>query len=275
MFQKNDTEIMIFLFNIYEHLKEDYDMVLIVSGLTGTGKTDWSMDLLETWYRVILQKPFDESYIANISDDVVKWVERFKHLDKFDLNIFDEGATALDSKDWQEKFSRALVKMYNVCRKKNFFSVIIHPNYFKVNKDFREDRLRATVFIRKRGEYQWFSKEGVKWLNINNDGKAYKTMDRAFPIHESTFPKYNGVLRSAYKKTSDEGVNRIIDETVIELKTQKNKNIPLTELLREDVVRMRREGKTHREIARELDASKATVTKILALEKFNNMGVGF
>jgi len=56
MLYPSDLTMVTIMLNIYEHMKKDYDYLLIVCGDTGTGKSRFVLNLFETWYRVILKR---------------------------------------------------------------------------------------------------------------------------------------------------------------------------------------------------------------------------
>lgn len=241
MFFRSDSRMLSFLFNVYEHLREDYDFVLVVVGDTGTGKSMLAIHLLEAWYKVVLGEGFDKSRIDQVNTSFVSWVEKFKDLQEFDMNIYDEGSTSLDSKESLSKLSRDLTKLFNVFRSKRFFSVIILPSFFNLNKYFRENRLRGLVHVYRRGSYRLFSKVGINYLNSYNERRVVKSMMVARPIHTSTFPDYNGVLRSLYDARKDESVDVVLDEVIGSVRLQKSR-VSLFDLHGDDVLKLRKKS---------------------------------
>lgn len=214
MFNKSDRGIVTFLLNVHAHLKRDYDFLLVVVGDTGTGKSIWALDLIETWYKVILQKEITKDSVECINTNYDVWLKRFRTMGEFDLNIYDEGATALDSKEFMSKISRDITKMFNVFRSKKFFSVIVLPNFFNLNKYFRQNRVRGLIYINKRGKYKLFTKKTINFINYINDKRTFKTLDGFDEIINNTFPDYKGVMLEQYLKNKNEGIDKILDEVI-------------------------------------------------------------
>lgn len=239
MFFKHDTRIVSFLHNIHNHLKNDYDFLLVIVGDTGTGKSMFALQLLEAWYKLILQESFDEKRISQVNTSFVSWVKKFQDLREFDMNIYDEGSTSLDSKDAMSKLSKDLTKLFNVFRAKRFFSVIILPSFFNLNKYFREQRIRGLVHVPKRGRYRLFSKVGINYLNALNERRLVKNMYVASPIHSSVFPDYKGVLRSLYDKKKMSGVDGVLEEVVLSIQKGVKSRVSLFELHGDDVLKAR------------------------------------
>ena len=263
MVYKTDGFLTIILLNIYEHLKKNYDYTLIVVGDTGTGKSMFCLHLLETWYKIVLKEEFNKGHIKNINTDYLKWIRRFKQLKAYDMNIFDEGATSLDSKQHMEKVSKDITKLFNVFRCKRFLSVIVLPSFFYLNKYFRENRLRGLVWINERGNYRWYTKQGIKWLNANNERRTLKSMGLAYPIHENKFPDYQGVLKQSYEVMKNEGVDKILDEVLGDNK----KKVTLVDVYKDEVKQMVADGKKHWEIRQELGISGFYSFKVFGICK--------
>jgi len=257
MLNKSDPFIAI-LWNIHAHLKADYDYPLVIVGDTGTGKSMLALQIFETWYRCILKKPVTKDMISQINTDKQKWARKFKDLDPFDINIFDEGATGFESRQHMEKFTKSLTKLYNVFRAKRIFSIIILPSFFYLNKYFREQRLRGLIYVNRRGSYLYFSKTGIKYLNGYNAKRRVKSMYVAYPFNRTTFPDYKGVLRAEYDKMKFAGVEKIIDEVIAENEKSPNK-VNLVKLYKEKVKKLQEKGKRWDEIKDELHISKNAV----------------
>ena len=237
MFYKSDWAIFELLLGIKQGLERNYDFVLVVSGDTGTGKSVFVMHLVEAWLK-LNGKSVTKDDIRLINVDKLKWLNQFKELEHFDINVFDEGAAGLGSKQYMETFSKTLEMLFQVIRYKRFFTIIIVPNFFRLNKFFREDRLRGMFYINKRGEYKYYSRDRVQHLCEKNSRYYVKKMDFVQPLFRGKFPDYDGVLLNAYDNMKEEGVNNILDE-VIELNTEKKKGknqsfeIPLTPTLKQ------------------------------------------
>ena len=198
-----------------------FDFVLVVSGDTGTGKSNWGLQLAESWQRFIGKK-VDNSLIEQVNVDKLKWLKKFQDLEPLDINIFDEGAAGLGSKQFMEKFSKTLEQLFQVVRYKRFFTVIIVPNFFRLNKFFREDRLRGLLYVTKRGEYKYFTRKRVLELCQKNYGLKVKSMNSVSPAFRGRFPEYKGQLLDAYDEMKEEGVDKILQQ-VIDDNTDKSK----------------------------------------------------
>jgi len=213
MFYKSDWPMWNLLRVIKIGLDKKFDFVLVVAGDTGTGKSNWGLQLAESWQKFI-GKPVNAKLIEQISVDKLRWLKKFKELEALDINVFDEGAAGLGSKQFMEKFSKTLEELFQVVRYKRFFTVIIVPNFFRLNKFFREDRLRGLLYVTKRGQYKYFTRKRVLELCQKNYGLKVKSMDNVRPAFRGRFPEYKGKLLDAYDDMKDEGVNNILDRVI-------------------------------------------------------------
>lgn len=252
------------LLTIYEHMKQDYDCMWVIEGDPGSGKSRFALNLLETWYRIILRQKMTPEHIKYISQDYVKWLEAFRTMKPYDMNIFDESCRSLDSLDFMTKVSKDLNKLFNVFRAKRFFSIIVLPNYFRLNKGVREDRLRGLISIQRRGEYKMFSKYGLKFVNGFNNSRRIKNVNVAFPLHHTKFPDYKGILLDAYMKQKNEGVDQVLNEVIDNCKPKEiQKKMTLVDRYKDEVSKHVEKGKTRLEIAKDMEISIGTVGRCI------------
>lgn len=253
------------LLNIYEHLVNDWDYLLVIVGDTGTGKSMFSLHLLEEWYTFVLKKPVTKDLAIQMASDYRVWLKNFRELKEYDMNIYDEGATTLDSKAHMTKLSRDLSKLFNVFRAKKFFSVIVLPSFFDLNKYFREKRLRGLIWVDKRGHYKFYTKLGIDYLNAYNERAVIKSMYRARPFHESPFPDYKGVLLKPYLQEKENTMDGILEEVIKSNTTTTGKKANTenaVEFFSDEVKKMLQKGKTQTQIRERLGIGSKTITQI-------------
>jgi len=263
MLYKNDVVMTTILYNIHAHLVDDFDYLLVVVGDTGTGKSMFVLNLLETWYRAILKKPITLDMVDQVNTSYTGWVKKFQELEAYDMNIYDEGATGLDSKQSMSKLSKDLSKLFNVFRCKKFLSVIVLPKFFRLDKYFREDRVRGLVYVDKRGRYKFYTKKGLQYLNAYNEKRTFKSMGVARAIHSNTFPDYKGILLEKYLENKEKGVNAVL-QGVIDGLDNKHKPKTIVEAKKEEVKELLSKGFKEVDILKELGISKGTLTRIKA-----------
>ena len=265
MLYKGDLGVITILQNVKAHMDMDYDFLLPIVGDTGAGKSRFALNLMETWYRVILKQPVTADMISHVSQDYGSWLKNFQNIKPYDINIYDECSRDLSSRDFMTRMSKDLNKLFDVCRSKRFFSIVILPNFFRLNKALREDRLRGLIWIPKRGSYKLYSKEGIKYLNGYNANRKIKSMHLARPFHSSCFPDYKGVMLENYIKQKDEGVDEVLAEVIGNLEPKINSRTTIAEIMKPKVQKLIKQGKNYKEIAKELNVSNGTVTRAVTL----------
>lgn len=264
MFYRHDVRIRSILFNVQAHLEADWDYLLVICGDSGTGKSRLGLQLLETWYKDILRLKVDKSTARFMASDYKVWLNNFKFMSMFEMNIYDEGATTLDSKSHMTTISRDITKLYNVFRAKKFFSVIIIPSFFDLNKYFREKRVRGLIWVDKRGHYKYFSKLGIDFLNAYNERAIIKSMNRAKPFHQAGFPDYQGVMLKPYEDNKLETMNSVLDEVINGCNGDKRDKITLVDVYKDRVESLLKKGFTNKMLMEDLKIGGSTINRVKA-----------
>lgn len=262
MLNRSDHKMITILLNIQQHLENDYDFMCGVVGGTGDGKSRFVLDLFETWYRVILRKEVTPDMIFQVSQGYEPWVRSFKKLQPYDMSIFDESSRDLGSTDFMTKVSKNLNKLFDVFRCKRFFSIVVLPKFFRLNKALREDRLRGLFVITKRGEYKFYTRDDLFFVNALNDGSKIKNIERASCTHHNVFPDYNGVLLEPYLEQKNDGVDEVLNEVINDIAGDRVKKKSPYLLYKDKILELRTQGKSFRAISTETELPLATVHKI-------------
>lgn len=251
--------IISILRNIHFHIKEKkYDFPLVICGGTGTGKSMFALHIIELWYRVILKESWSEDRIKHIQSTRYKWIKNFRDLKPLDINCNDEGADGITSKEAMSKFGRDIQKLYNVFRKKLFFTIIIIPDFFDLPLYFRK-RIRGCIYVSKRGQYKYYTQNGIKWLNAMNENKDFKSMDRAKPFFVGGFPDYKGILRDPYDNIANESPDKIINDLISE---EESRSLNSVDINLDEAETLFKEGLKMNEISKKLGVSNTTLVKI-------------
>lgn len=262
MLYKHDTGIVKILKGIKRGLDENFDCVMVIVGDTGTGKSMFGLHLIEAWLK-LNGKEVTKKDINCVHVEKMKWLETYRNLGRHDINVFDEGAAGLGAKQYQETFSKTLEMLFQVVRQRGIFTIVIAPNFFRLSKYFREDRLRVLVDVNKRGHYKVYTRRQIIKICQLNERKILKNMNVVQPLHNKNFPDYDGILKEPYNKMKDVGVSEILEE-VIEMNKPKEKKVSMIDAKRDSVLKLYSKGKTQREIAKKLNCGVATVNRCLA-----------
>jgi len=188
-----------FLYEIFVNLKDDYDFTMVICGDTGTGKSMLALSLLEEWYVNILKQKLTLDHARLMTSDIELWKKNYVDLEKFGMNIFDEAAVGLGSKQHMSKLTQEIEQLFNIFRCENYFNVLIIPSFFYLNKYFRDNRVRGLIWVDKRGQYKYYTKNQIEYINAVNQSKRLKRVNVVPAFHRNRFPDNSGILKQAYK----------------------------------------------------------------------------
>lgn len=209
------------LYNVKHHMEfKNKDFPIAIVGPEGVGKSNFLLHFYELWYRVILKRSITPADIKNIHINRNDWVKNFKGLEPLNINAWDEAANGLSSKQTMEKFNRMLETVFKTIRKRKLVAPMLIPNYFDLNKYFRS-RIRMLISIETEGSFSVYSYENLKWIEARNTGKNYKRLNVVKPFYNGVFPIYDGILLEAYNEMAWDGVENILDDTILELEGKK------------------------------------------------------
>ena len=256
---KRYPRLVTVLNNIYDGMKNDsYDCPFIISGNTGNGKSMLLLHIIELWYKVILKQKLSVTHIKHVQNTREGWIKNFKEIEAFDIGANDEGTNALMSKETMQRFNVMLNKLYNVFRKKLFFTIILIPDYFELPLWFRK-RVRGCIEVDKRGQFRYYTQTDLYYVNSLNENKLLKTMRRAKPHFSGIFPDYTGILRDPYDNMASISSDTIIDELITDTKVS---NANSVNIYYDRVVSSIKDGRTQVQICKELHISPRTYTQI-------------
>ena len=144
-------------------VKKDWDMVFVVDGKEGAGKSVFAqqvayyLDPTLNLTRVVFS-PFE------FQDAVYK-------AKKFQAIVYDEAYGGLSSKGTMSKVNKMLVKMFTEIRSRNLFIFIVLPSIFLLDKTpaIWRSRVLFRVYDRKfqRGFFEFYNSDRKKELYLS------------------------------------------------------------------------------------------------------------
>lgn len=247
------------LTNIHYHMKKDkYDFPLVICGGTGNGKTMLQLHIIELWYRVVLQQEFTEQHIKHVQNTRKGWINNFKNLKEYDINSNDEGIDGISSKEGMTRFGKHIQRLYNVFRKKLYFTIILIPDYFDLPLYFRK-RIRGCIYVHKKGQFKYYTMENLKWVNALNETREMKKMEVSRCFFSGTFPDYQGAIRKAYDSMQFKATDNTIDEILMDID---DTSFNVVNMNYDQVVEMFKQGQSYKQIQEELGISSRDIAKI-------------
>lgn len=143
-------------------VEKDWDMIFVVDGEEGTGKSVWAQQAAfycepgEEFCSCDWKKPTPHeglciSRIVFNPDDFKKAVT---NAHKFQVIILDEAYGGLSSRAAMSSINRSIIQMLTVIRAKNLFIFIVLPTFFDLDKYVALWRSRALINVYSPGEFE-------------------------------------------------------------------------------------------------------------------------
>lgn len=184
--------------------RKDWDMIFIVDGYEGSGKSVMAQQLAK----------YCDPYMTlnNITFNPKQFKEGIKNAKQYTSIIYDEAYGGLSSKSALNHVNKSIVKMLTEIRQKNLFVFIVLPTFFDIVKYVALWRTRALIHVYsgedfKRGYFAFYNIEKKKDLYIN--GKKFYSYSRPKPNFIGRFTDHYIVEKEDYKKKK-------IESTILE-----------------------------------------------------------
>lgn len=234
-----------------EVIKEDWDMVFVIDGFEGTGKSILTFQMA---------KKCDETFcldrVVFTPSDFEKTVLNAK---KYQAIVYDEAFGGLNSRATMSFINRNIIKMLTEIRQRNLFIFIVLPTIFDLDKYVAIWRSRALIHVYddnfKRGFFGFYNKDKKKQLYMN--GKKYYTYSKPRPNFIGRFTSYIPFDKKKYveKKLKDTSRRESLTLNVIKIAREIKREITSNVKEFTDL--------NNRQIAKILDVSNQTITNYL------------
>lgn len=175
-------------------IKKDWDMVFVVDGYEGTGKS-------------VLAQQLGKYCDAGLSiDNIVFTPESFQkavlNAKRYSAIIYDEAYRGLSSRGAMTVVNRTIVKMLTEIRQRNLFLFIVIPSLFELDKYVALWRSRALIHIYsakgfERGFFAFYNVDKKKSLYMN--GKKFYSYSKPSPNFTGKFTNHYTVPEEEYK----------------------------------------------------------------------------
>lgn len=240
---------------IYEHIKRDYDHVLLVSGDTGTGKSRLILHMIQYWYDTF----FDgckEDHANKLTGTPQGWVKSIMDCEKTGVNAFDEGGK-INSRRAMEKMNKIIHETYQIIRAKNFFTILAIPSIFDLETTFPKRRGKGLFHIPKRGMANFYSKRKLRRIVQLNQRRIVKRVDVVRPdVGPIFFPDYKGVMLQKYLQQKEDSMNEQLERLYEEVTEQEK-----SKEMDEKIIQMQKAGYKNKDIAEELNVTPGAVSQ--------------
>lgn len=176
-------------------IKEDWDMVFLVDGYEGTGKSVFAQQV--AYYSNPLFT------LANIVFTPNSFREAIINASKYHSILYDEAYGGLSSRGSMSQVNRIIVKMLTEIRQKNLFIIIVLPTIFDLDRYVAIWRSRALMHIYsgdgfKRGFFAFYNADKKKQLYML--GKKFYSYSKPEPNFTGRFTNHYTVDQAAYRE---------------------------------------------------------------------------
>jgi hypothetical protein len=211
-------------------ISKDWDMILVVDGYEGTGKSVMAFQIAK-----YCDPTFDLNRIAFNSATFVKAVKKAK---QYQSIVYDEAYGGLSSRATLSETNRALCRMLAEIRQKNLFVLIVLPTIFELDRYVALWRSRALIHVytsegMERGRFSFYSAGKKKKLYM--EGKRTYSYGVA-PDFIGRFTNFYVIDEQEYRKRK---LKAIEDREAISMKRYKAQRDGLIVYLNEKGVGLR------------------------------------
>ncbi len=190
-----------------EVVKKDWDMVFVVDGAEGSGKSVLAMQC--AYY-------CDETIdMDRICFTPKEFKDAILNAEQYQAVVYDEAYTGLSSRAAMSLINRTLVRMLAEIRQKNLFVFVVMPTFFDLDKYVALWRSRALIHVYTKEN---FARGYLSFFNIDRK-KTLFLMGKKFYSYSATkanfigrFPNFYTVDEVAYRKKKKESLSKDIDE---------------------------------------------------------------
>jgi len=175
-------------------IKKDWDMVYLIDGAEGSGKSVLAQQI--GFYCAPRMK------LKNIVFNPDDFRKRVLDSGKYDCVIFDEAYAGLSSRKAMSDINKGLVAMLTEIRQKNLFIIVVLPSFFDMDKYVAlwRSRFLVHVFAHKfrRGYFTFYNFNKKKRMYIL--GKKYYNYRAVIPSFRGSFTDFYPLGKEKYKK---------------------------------------------------------------------------
>ena len=167
--------------NIRKLMRKDVDIFGLVIGGNRVGKSTLSLRLTR-----IVKSGYDKPCLE--PDDIVmsdKDFWRAANRDKYSVMHIDELSSLFYSKDSLKKKQKRRKKKLKTFAKRNMFASGCDTQFFQIDKEFVNDKVKWVVRVPQRGFFEFYSKSKVRLFDRDTDTGA---VDLPEPDFTGRFP---------------------------------------------------------------------------------------
>lgn len=242
-----------------EVIKKDWDMVFIVDGYEGVGKSVLAQQCA---------KFCDESFnIDRISFTPKEFIASINKADRFQAVVYDEAFSGMSSRSALSEINRSLMATLAEIRQKNLWVFIVLPCFFELDKYAAVWRSRGLIHVYtrdnfKRGSFSFYNQNKKKSLYIL--GKKYYSYTKPAPNFFGAFTAGYVVDEQEYRQKKLDALKGREREKKVKVPAY---TIKLQQRLAASIGALRDSGWTIAKIAERVGLSSRWIDKLIQNNK--------
>jgi len=141
-----DPNLIRFTKLIRRRLKQDWDLVIAITGEEGCGKSTLGMIL-----GTLTDPRFDLQKNVSYLPDEKEIREEFRRLKKYQCYVIDEAIRSLYKMNFMTNLQQSLIQMWATERFQNKCTILILPRFRDLTENFRNHRVKIWIHVITRG----------------------------------------------------------------------------------------------------------------------------
>lgn len=183
-------------------LKKDWDMVICIDGMEGSGKSVITQQIAYYCDPTLT--------VDRITFTPKEFRDAILNAKKYQAIVYDEAYTGLSSRSAMSGVNKALVSMLAEIRQKNLFVFVVMPTFFDLDKYVAVWRSRALIHVYtkqgfERGRFAFFNVDRKKMLYMG--GKKFYNYGVTKANFVGDFRNHYTVDEPAYRKKKAESLS--------------------------------------------------------------------
>ena len=188
---------------IKDWVKSDHQAVIVVTGGTGTGKSNWGIKFCRT-----LNRDWDihSNLLYSLEDLKVKL--NSKNPDP--VNLFDEGSLIFNSLDTTSRDGKNLAVLFDMLRSRHMITVIVMPSDKELNKRIGK-HVDYWVECPPNAPIPGYQNRGfyhIRERTVYKSGKVWETLIGT-GVYSPISSKMNNIYQTIKRQKQDEYMRRI------------------------------------------------------------------
>lgn len=199
---------------------QNQDWITMVVGGEGTGKSTIGRHIADMFDHKF---QISKQMVYSFNDELgyLDFIDRYRRK-PFRAVIFDEAVTSLFSRDHARGEIKDAVKMFNLNRQLNHFTILIVPSFWSIDLDLRERRTKSLIYVfmdpyTSQRKFAYYSR--LKVAGISSSGYARKIflspklfLKHFKPDFVEAFPRMSKKKEEAYLKLKRDNFSTFLGE---------------------------------------------------------------